>query len=242
MAIRMPRIIPSKQLLRRSSSQNSADIPKGCFAVYVGEDEKKRFMIPISYLNDPLFQDLLLQAEEEYGFKHPMGGITIPCSEDVFTDVITRLSHDNIKQHIQIDFQSWIIFIGGHCHVIGIRVTLQILSMAVRVKQILGRIFSTGAGSNVPRGHFAVYVGETKKRFVIPLSYLKNPSFQNLLSQAEEEFGFSHPMGGLTIPCKEEIFQTLTSHLHADDQTRELCNGLQSFLLLSLSIADGKNL
>lgn len=89
--------------------------------------------------------------------------------------------------------------------------------MAIRVpqivhaKHILERIFPT---SNVPRGHFAVYVGEAKKRFVIPLSHLKNPAFQDLLSQAAEEFGFSHEMGGLTIPCSEEIFVNLTSNLH----------------------------
>ncbi|KAL6346483.1 hypothetical protein AAG906_000101 [Vitis piasezkii] len=60
-----------------------------------------------------------------------------------------------------------------------------------------------------------VYVGETqKKRFVIPISYLKHPSFQNLLSQAEEEFGFDHPLGGLTIPCREEAFINLTCGLN----------------------------
>ncbi|CAN1852700.1 Auxin-induced protein X15 [Linum perenne] len=26
---------------------------------------------------------------------------------------------------------------------------------------------------------------------------------------AEEEFGFDHPMGGLTIPCSEEIFASV---------------------------------
>ncbi|KAK9177280.1 hypothetical protein WN944_029300 [Citrus x changshan-huyou] len=66
----------------------------------------------------------------------------------------------------------------------------------------------------VPKGHFVVYVGETtKKRFVLPTSYLKHPSFQNLLSQTEEEFGFDHPMGGLTIPCSEEVFMDLISSL-----------------------------
>ena len=56
----------------------------------------------------------------------------------------------------------------------------------------------------VPKGHFAVYVGETeKKRYLVPISYLKHPSFQNLLSQAEEEFGFDHSTGGLTIPCSQ---------------------------------------
>lgn len=94
-------------------------------------------------------------------------------------------------------------------------------NMAVRVtrishaKQILGRIFPNAtAASSVPRGHIPVYVGETKKRFVIPLQYLKSAAFQDLLSKAEEEFGFDHPMGGITIPCNEEIFRNLTSHLH----------------------------
>ncbi|KAK8563044.1 hypothetical protein V6N13_018414 [Hibiscus sabdariffa] len=59
-------------------------IPKGHIAVYVGETRKKRFMIPISYLNHPLFEGLLKLAEEEFGFDHPMGGLTIPCSEVYF--------------------------------------------------------------------------------------------------------------------------------------------------------------
>ncbi|XP_051134491.1 auxin-induced protein 15A-like [Andrographis paniculata] len=69
--------------------------------------------------------------------------------------------------------------------------------------------------AEVPKGHLAVYIGETreKKRFVVPMSYLKDPMFQELLSQAEEEFGFYHPMGGLTIPCSENLFVDLTSHL-----------------------------
>ncbi|KAK1571469.1 hypothetical protein Q3G72_017693 [Acer saccharum] len=63
----------------------------------------------------------------------------------------------------------------------------------------------------VPKGHYAIYVGETeKKRYLVSISYLKHPSFQNLLSQAEEEFGFDHPIGGLTIPCSEEAFMDLT--------------------------------
>ncbi|KAK9112983.1 hypothetical protein Scep_020502 [Stephania cephalantha] len=64
--------------------------------------------------------------------------------------------------------------------------------------------------SMVPKGHIAVYVGETQRRFVVPISYLNNPLFQDLLNQAEEEFGFDHPMGGLTIPCDEEAFLNLT--------------------------------
>jgi SAUR family protein len=53
----------------------------------------------------------------------------------------------------------------------------------------------------VRKGYVAVYVGEEQKRFVIPISYLNQPSFQDLLSQTQEEFGYDHPMGGVTIPC-----------------------------------------
>ncbi|KAL3613994.1 hypothetical protein CASFOL_042068 [Castilleja foliolosa] len=76
----------------KKSSSLGAEVPKGHFAVYVGLNEKKRFVIPVSFLNHSSFQELLFQAEEEYGFDHPMGGLTIPCSEDLFIDIASRLS------------------------------------------------------------------------------------------------------------------------------------------------------
>ncbi|XP_071697725.1 auxin-responsive protein SAUR19-like [Rutidosis leptorrhynchoides] len=96
MAIRMPRIIQAKEILRRSFSNGSntttpIDIPKGYFAVYVGEQEKTRFVVPVSLLSQPTFQELLKLAEEEFGYYHPMGGLTIPCSEYIFTDLASRL-------------------------------------------------------------------------------------------------------------------------------------------------------
>ncbi|KAL6178613.1 hypothetical protein ACLB2K_050131 [Fragaria x ananassa] len=98
MGFRLPRISNTKRNLTRSSSNGNQtapktlDIPKGYFAVYVGESQKKRFVIPISYLNQPSFMDLLSQAEEEFGYDHPMGGITIPCSEETFLDLTSSLS------------------------------------------------------------------------------------------------------------------------------------------------------
>ncbi|KAA0049691.1 hypothetical protein IC582_001491 [Cucumis melo] len=98
MGFRLPRIVTAKQSLQRSSSTGNGaspkaiDVPKGYFAVYIGEEQKKRFVIPLSYLNQPSFQDLLSQAEEKFGYNHPMGGITIPCSEDYFLDVTERLN------------------------------------------------------------------------------------------------------------------------------------------------------
>lgn len=76
---------------RQALSIKGAEVPKGYLAVYVGE-EKKRFVIPIECLNQPSFQDLLSKAEEEYGYHHPMGGLTIPCREDVFLHIMSVLA------------------------------------------------------------------------------------------------------------------------------------------------------
>nr|KAJ0193332.1 hypothetical protein LSAT_V11C800440480 [Lactuca sativa] len=95
MGIRMLRIIQAKQILQRSLSNgtrtSTMDLSKGYFSVYIGEQEKKRFVVPVSLLSQPSFQDLLFQAEDEYGYDHPMGGLTIPCSEHTFLDLATRL-------------------------------------------------------------------------------------------------------------------------------------------------------
>ncbi|GMN63353.1 hypothetical protein TIFTF001_032428 [Ficus carica] len=98
MGFRLPRVVNAKKLLQRSfsntsqsSSTEAHDVPKGYLAVYVGDDQTKmkRFVIPISYLNQPSFIALLSQVEEEFGFSHPMGALTIPCSEDTFIDLIS---------------------------------------------------------------------------------------------------------------------------------------------------------
>ncbi|KAF9599606.1 hypothetical protein IFM89_001102 [Coptis chinensis] len=90
------------------------------------------------------------------------------------------------------------------------------LPRILHAKQILQRATSVLVATYIPKGHFAVYVGENQirqKRYVVPISYLNQPSFQDLLRKAEEDFGYDHPMGGLTIPCSEEMFVNLTSHL-----------------------------
>ncbi|KAL5713501.1 hypothetical protein ACHQM5_015570 [Ranunculus cassubicifolius] len=92
MAIRLPGMPHIKRSLRHSLvNKETVVVPKGHIAIYVGERQSKRFVVPISYLNHPLFQDLLNQAEEEFGFSHPKGGLTIPCDEDVFVHVTGRL-------------------------------------------------------------------------------------------------------------------------------------------------------
>ncbi|XP_024034932.1 auxin-induced protein 15A-like [Citrus clementina] len=93
----------------------------------------------------------------------------------------------------------------------------------LRQLQLLTNQAATASVSrDVPKGYLVVYVGERsqKKRFIIPklastpVSFLSQPPFQELLSKAEEEFGYNNPMGGLTIPYREDIFINLTSGLN----------------------------
>ncbi|XP_057963766.1 auxin-responsive protein SAUR21-like [Malania oleifera] len=95
MGIRFPSmILNAKQSLKQQSlTRNQTGVPKGHIAVYVGEIQRKRFVVPISYLKHPSFLHLLCRAEEEFGFNYPMGGLTIPCSEDTFIELTSRLSH-----------------------------------------------------------------------------------------------------------------------------------------------------
>lgn len=93
MAMRLAKnVFCQSKLFRNQSASMSRDVPKGYFTVYVGESQKKRFVIPISFLTQPSFQELLCQAEEEFGFNHPMGGLTIPCREDFFVQLTSCLN------------------------------------------------------------------------------------------------------------------------------------------------------
>ncbi|XP_052208462.1 auxin-induced protein 15A-like [Diospyros lotus] len=94
--IQAKQILQMRSLNSKSSSSpvaKTANVPKGHFAVYVGEKQKNRFVIPLSYLKNPSFQELLRRAEEEYGYDPPMGGLTIPCSEDALLNVASLLKY-----------------------------------------------------------------------------------------------------------------------------------------------------
>ncbi|KAL1362154.1 hypothetical protein HN51_010425 [Arachis hypogaea] len=99
------RVIPetmiqhAKQILRlRSHHANKIDVPKGHFAVYVGDEDNnmKRFVVPISFLKQPMFQALLKRAEDEFGFHQPMGNhhLLIPCPVDHFLDLTSRITNN----------------------------------------------------------------------------------------------------------------------------------------------------
>lgn len=81
---------------------NPVQVPKGHLEVYVGdgENETKRVLVPILFLNHPLFGELLKEAEDVYGFEYP-GRIMIPCPISEFENVQTKIEkcHPWIHRH-----------------------------------------------------------------------------------------------------------------------------------------------
>ena len=67
-------------------------VPKGHMPVYVGEEaDKKGYFVPLSYLSHPIFHDLLLHIEQEFGFHHPMGGLMITYTKEAFFSLTSAL-------------------------------------------------------------------------------------------------------------------------------------------------------
>ena len=90
-AFRFQSLVSNAKQLIKLNSKHQRDVPKGYLAVYVGEVQRKRFVVPLSYLDQPLFQELLRRSEEDFGFNHPMGGLTIPCREEAFVHLTNQL-------------------------------------------------------------------------------------------------------------------------------------------------------
>ncbi|KAJ1421651.1 Small auxin-up RNA [Sesbania bispinosa] len=94
---RIRHIVRLRQMLRRwrnkarmSAHRTPPDVPAGHVAVCVGTNYK-RFVVRATYLNHPIFEKLLVQAEEEYGFSNN-GPLAIPCDELLFEEIIRFIS------------------------------------------------------------------------------------------------------------------------------------------------------
>ncbi|GAB2224552.1 hypothetical protein Droror1_Dr00005314 [Drosera rotundifolia] len=77
--------------------KRAGKVPRGHLAVCVGEtdEEVHKVVVPVIYLNHPLFAELLKEAEEIYGFDHP-GEIKLPCPMEKFETVKTRILHGEV--------------------------------------------------------------------------------------------------------------------------------------------------
>ncbi|KAJ0966486.1 hypothetical protein J5N97_023403 [Dioscorea zingiberensis] len=76
---------------------------------------------------------------------------------------------------------------------------------------------------DVPKGHMVVYVGESRKRFVIRVSFLEHPLFRALLDEAREEYEFNNCDSKLCIPCDENSFLALLRFVRCQQDTTRIC-------------------
>lgn len=67
------------------------DVKEGHFAVIAVDgyhEPTQRFVIPLMFLEHPMFRKLLERAEEEYGFDHD-GALMVPCRPSHLRMILT---------------------------------------------------------------------------------------------------------------------------------------------------------
>lgn len=116
-------IVRLRQMLRRwrnkarmsSANRAPSDVPAGHVAVCVGSN-CTRFVVRATYLNHPVFKNLLVQAEEEYGFTNH-GPLAIPCDEAVFQEVLRFISRSDPGSNSNRFFNMEVEDFQRYCHV-----------------------------------------------------------------------------------------------------------------------------
>ncbi|KAK0580319.1 hypothetical protein LWI29_000617 [Acer saccharum] len=83
--------------LNASSAAAAPVADKGHFVVYTAD--QRRFVLPISYLSNQIFQELLRMSEEEFGLSGN-GPITLPC-DVVFIEYAVSLIQGCVDRHLQ---------------------------------------------------------------------------------------------------------------------------------------------
>ncbi|KAL3515544.1 hypothetical protein ACH5RR_022446 [Cinchona calisaya] len=80
------------------------------------------------------------------------------------------------------------------------------LKSFAKMSKVIAAYKGEGKRERTPKGHFVIYVGENLKRFIVPMSVLKKPSFQQLLDKSAEMYEFQNQKG-IVLPCDESTFQ-----------------------------------
>ncbi|KAJ7001567.1 auxin-responsive protein [Populus alba x Populus x berolinensis] len=90
----LPQTISSLDSDDRSTSSTAE---KGHFVVYT--TDKKRFVLPLNYLNNEIVRELFNLAEEEFGLTSD-GPITLPC-DATFMEYAITLIQQNVAKDIE---------------------------------------------------------------------------------------------------------------------------------------------
>ncbi|KAJ4728569.1 SAUR-like auxin-responsive protein family [Melia azedarach] len=76
----------------------TAEARKGCVPMYVGEEHKKRYDVPVNYLSLPRFKELMEQSEDvDFDFKID-GPINLGCTTEAFDQLLKQASQAALGQ------------------------------------------------------------------------------------------------------------------------------------------------
>nr|GLL25757.1 auxin-responsive protein SAUR68-like [Ipomoea trifida]GMC80557.1 auxin-responsive protein SAUR68-like [Ipomoea batatas] len=96
-AIRRKRISFPRLNDDANSCSTSTPANKGHFTIYTAD--QKRFVVPLSYLENEIIRQLLSMSEEEFGLPSD-GPITLPC-DAVFMDYIISLLSRGLSRELE---------------------------------------------------------------------------------------------------------------------------------------------
>ncbi|KAK6921304.1 LOW QUALITY PROTEIN: Small auxin-up RNA [Dillenia turbinata] len=94
--ISFPRIDSRSQDLDECSTSSDISLSNGHFVVYT--IDRRRFVLPLSHLNNYIFAELLRMSEEEFGLPSN-GPITLPC-DAVFMEYILLIIRRGISKDL----------------------------------------------------------------------------------------------------------------------------------------------
>ncbi|PPR80471.1 hypothetical protein GOBAR_AA40241 [Gossypium barbadense] len=197
---------------RITFSSTSSMVEKGHFVVYSADE--KRFMLPLEYLKNEMVMELFNLAEEEFGIPSD-GHLILPFDSTLMEYAIGLIKRKASKE---VEKALTVSIVNGRCSSSS-NLYQQETSQQRRITSSL-----------VDNGHFVIYTID-QKRFVIPLAYLRNNIFMELLKMSEEEFGLPSD-GPIIFPCDSVAMNYIVSLLRrslAKDLEKAVLNSVASY-------------
>lgn len=109
MAKKWQRIAANKRKrISYPKAESSVANKEGHFVVYTTDN--KRFVVPLEYLSQNVFRELLRMSEEEFGLPGN-GPITLPC-ESVFMEYVVSL----VQWRMPVDLEKALLTSMATCH------------------------------------------------------------------------------------------------------------------------------
>ncbi|KAF8410332.1 hypothetical protein HHK36_002859 [Tetracentron sinense] len=184
----------------------------GHFVVYT--IDKKRFVVPLRYLNHNIFRELFRMSEEEFGLPGD-GPITLPC-DAFFMEYVVLLSSLKLTEKVTMINSKRLAIMARKWQ----------NNLAAMGRRRISLPKTTDGLTN--KGHFIVYTTDDR-RFVVPLAYLRSHIFRELFRMSEEEFGLPSD-GPIILPCDAVCLEYVVSMVRG-----RVCKDLEKALLISLA-------